>query len=268
MPLPGGPSNKLGNRYEAWWTIRQFVRIINEEADSIRIEDPGFDKAEFVVVLGDSRELHQAKRSRPEGKWNLSDLRSLLQAMFEQLSANDNIWFVFVSGSDTPDLRELTERARAISAKNLKEFESVFVDAKTQKEALEKLKVIWKTDTATAYRILQRIRVRTIDENGIEEQLQASLQALFLSRPDKVCDALRSFAEDSIHKCINRDDLISYLGDKGFSLRRLTRPSDSPSLISEATDRYLDSTKRRLIQGSLIPRSSTQELLANKGSAD
>ena len=258
MPLPGGPANKLGNRYESWWTIRQLVRIIDKEADSIRIEDPNFDKAEFVVAVGDCRELHQAKRSHPEGKWNLSDLRSILQVMFEQLSANENTRFVFASGSDAPELRVLTERA--IDSKNQKEFESVFVDAQTQKEALEKLKGIWETDTATAYKLLHRIEVSTIDERELEDKVRELLQARFLSSP-KACDALRSFAEDSIHKCINWDDLISYLSDKGFSLRRLTRPSDALSLISEATDRYLDSTKRRLIRDSLIPRSSTKELL-------
>ena len=265
MPLPGGPANKLGNRYESWWTIRQLVRIIDKEADSIRIEDPNFDKAEFVVAVGDCRELHQAKRSHPEGKWNLSDLRSILQAMFEQLSANENTRFVFASGSDAPELKVLTERA--IDSKNQKEFESVFVDAQTQKEALEKLKGIWETDTATAYKLLHRIEVSTIDERELEDKVRELLQARFLSSPE-VCDALRSFAEDSIHKCINWDDLISYLSDKDFSLRRLTRPSDALSLISEATDHYIDITKRRLIRDSLIPRSSTKELLKKiEGSA-
>ena len=202
MPLPGGPANKLGNRYESWWTIRQLVRIIDKEVDSIRIEDPNFDKAEFVVAVGDNRELHQAKRSRPEGKWNLSDLRSILEVMFEKLSANENTRFVFVSGSDAPELRELAERA--ISAKDQEEFESMFVDAQTQKEAFEKLKDIRKTDAATAYRLLHRIEVRTIDERELEDKVRELLQARFLSRPDKVCDALRSFAEDSIHKCINQ----------------------------------------------------------------
>ena len=266
MPLPGGPANKLGNRYESWWTIHQLVRIIDKEADSIRIEDPNFDKAEFVVAVGDSRELHQAKRSRPEGKWNLSNLRSIIEAMFEELSANENTRFVFVSGSDAPELRELA--GRALSAKDQEEFESIFVDARTQKEALEKLKGIRKTDTATAYRLLHRVEIHTIDEWELEDKVRELLQARFLSRPDKVCDALRSFAEDSILKCINRDDLISYLSGKGFSLRRLTRPSDARSLIHEATDRYLDSTKRKLIRDSLIPRSSTKELLEKiKGSA-
>ena len=40
MPLLGGPSDKIGNRYELWWTVSQFVRIINGEAESIRIEKP------------------------------------------------------------------------------------------------------------------------------------------------------------------------------------------------------------------------------------
>ena len=39
MPLPGGPADKIGNRYELWWTVSQFVRIINGEVESIRIED-------------------------------------------------------------------------------------------------------------------------------------------------------------------------------------------------------------------------------------
>jgi hypothetical protein len=42
-------------------------------ATSIRIEDPGTEKAEFVVQ-GVNRELHQAKRRAPHGQWSLSSL--------------------------------------------------------------------------------------------------------------------------------------------------------------------------------------------------
>ena len=259
MPLPGGPADKIGNRYEQWWTVSQFVRIIDEQAESIRIEDPAIDKAEFVITAGDCREFHQVKRSHSSGKWTLSALQSLLQTIFDQLSARSNTQFIFVSGSDAPELRELTERA--VDAKNLEEFESVFVLAESQKQNFNKLKDVWNTDTATAYKILQRIEVRTIDERGIEEQVRGSLSALFLTRPDNVRDALHSFARDSIHKEINREKLISYLKSKGFSLRQLAEPDDAPTLISEATDRYLRA-RRRLIQDSLISRSSTQELLA------
>ena len=258
MPLPGGPADKIGNRYEQWWTISQFVRIINREVESIRIEDPTIDKAEFVVTAGGCREFHQAKRSHPDGKWSLSSLQSLLHTMFNQLSTSTNTRFVFVSGSEARELKELTKRA--VDAKDLKEFESVFVRAKSQKQNFNRLKDVWNTDTATAYEILRRIKVETADEEWISKYVRGSLSDLFLTKPDNVCDALRSFAQDSIHKVVNRERLISYLEGKGFTLRRLAKPDDAPSLISEATDRYLRA-RRRLIQGSLIPRSSTQQLL-------
>ena len=262
MPLPGGPSDKLGNRYELWWTVSQLVRIMDGQAESIRIEEPTADKAEFVVTAGGHQELHQAKRSHPTGKWSLSSLggEGLIQAMFEQLSRNPSARFVFVSGSDTPELKELMERAG--SAKNLEEFESVFISAQTQREACTKLKSFWGgTDTATAYEILQRIEVRTIDERGLEEQVRGSLQVRFLTNPNDICDALLSLVEDSIHKIVDREFLISTLQGRGFTLRKLTKPDDAPALISEATDSYLKSARRKLIQGTLIHRASTRELL-------
>ena len=32
MPLPGGPADKFGNRYEHWWTVLQLVRVIDGQA--------------------------------------------------------------------------------------------------------------------------------------------------------------------------------------------------------------------------------------------
>ena len=263
MPLTGGPADKFGNRYEHWWTVLQLVRVIDGQATSIRIEDPTVDKAEFVLTAGDHRKLHQAKRSHWDGKWSLSSLKTegLLQAMFDQLSEESNARFVFVSGSDAPELRELTERAR--DAENLEEFESVFVSAEAHKKTLGKLKSFWhNTDTSTAYEILQRIEVHTVDEREIEERVRESLLARFLTKPDEICDTLRSIVEDSIHKTIDREFLISTLQGRGFPLRKLTRPNDALPLISDVTTRYLEAARRKLIQGALIHRSSTQDLLA------
>ena len=263
MPLPGGPADKFGNRYEHWWTVLQLVRVIDGQATSIRIEAPAVNKAEFVLTTGDHQGLHQAKRSHPNGKWSLFSLgaEGLLQAMFDRLSEDSSVRFVFVSGSDAPELRELTERAA--SAENLEEFETEFVSAEAQEKALGKLRSFWRdTDTATAYEILQRIEVRTIDERGLEEQVQAEVVARFLTKPDEVCDALRGVVEDSIHKTIDREFLISTLQGRGFPLRKLTRPNEALPLISETTNRYLKAARRKLIQGVLISRSSTQELLA------
>ena len=67
MPLPGGPADKFGNRYEHWWTVLQLIRIMDGKAESIRIEAPTVDKAEFALTAGGHQELHQTKRSHRDG---------------------------------------------------------------------------------------------------------------------------------------------------------------------------------------------------------
>ena len=88
------------------------------------------------------------------------------------------------------------------------------------------------------------------------------MSARFLTEPDGVCGALRSITEDSIHRTVSRDDLLSGLQCKGFRFRQLTKPNDAPALVADATAHYLKTTRRRLIQGTLIPRSATRDLLA------
>ena len=115
MPLQGGPADKAGNRYENWWTLLQVVRMLHGTFDSIRLEPPGVDKAEFLVTAGSVlREWHQVKRSHPTGKWTMAALSApdmkLLQAMGEFLSDSQSR-FVFASSSDARELAELSERA-------------------------------------------------------------------------------------------------------------------------------------------------------------
>src|SRR4030065_41846 len=185
MPLPGGASDKFANRYESSWTVSQFVRILHGQAECIRIEDPGVTKAEFVITSGGTRELHQAKRRHQDGKWSLASLAApdvnLLQAMFTALSGNSSR-FVFVSSSDAPELRELSERAR--QAESASEFETQFLAAKVQEANFERLRKYWSNiNAASAYDVLRRIEVRTMDQASLDEQVRWGLSALFLSDP-------------------------------------------------------------------------------------
>lgn len=263
MPLPGGPSDKFGNRYELWWTVSQLARILHGGAESLRIEDPNVTKAEFVVVSGGRRELHQAKRSHQDGKWSLTSLASsevrLLQGVFAELSGND-ARFIFVSGSDAVELRELSSRAQ--DAETVAEFESRFLDAKAQKANFEKLRKCWNgADVATAYEILRRIEVRTVDETSLKDQVRWSLRALFLADTDHVLAELRCVADDSVHKTVTRNALVDRLAKRGYTLRRLARIEAAPALIGELTSRYLARVQNSLIGKSLIPRAATRLLL-------
>ena len=264
MTLPGGPADKIGNRYEKWWTLSVFVRMLQGHADAIRIEEPGVDKAEFVVTVGSRRELHQAKRSHTSGKWSLAALRAdgLLEAIGRQLAGNDDR-FVFASASHARELSDLCEAAT--SAESAKEFVTAFLEAEERKAHWESLLEDWKCDEQTAMDYLRRIEVHAIDDRELEEKVMWGIRALFLAHPMDVTDALRGIAEDSVHYTITRQGLVNHLSQRGYMLRRLTSPASARVAVDAATDRYLDGARRKLIQGRLVPRQATQALLSRLG---
>ena len=79
MPLSGGPSNKVGNRYEYLWTVRCMIRVMKSEADSIHLEPAGDEGKgiEFTVHTSSGSEHHQVKRQLAgKGVWSLNELDS------------------------------------------------------------------------------------------------------------------------------------------------------------------------------------------------
>ena len=51
MPLPGGASDKSGNRYELLWTVVNMAKVLNGEAEAISLEPVGDEGqgVEFTV---------------------------------------------------------------------------------------------------------------------------------------------------------------------------------------------------------------------------
>ena len=261
MTLPGGPADKLGNRYEKWWTLSELVRMVAGEPEAIRIEDLGVDKTEFVVTTGTRRELHQAKRSHPNGKWSLAALRSggLLEAIGEQLAGNDNR-FVFASGSDARELAELCEAAR--DAESGTEFERHFLDAAERRKRFEKLCECWVCDVPTARERLRRIDVRTIDERELRDKVHWGVAALFLANAAAVVAELQRIAEDSVHRTISRHDLVEELRRRRLPLRQVRSPEHAVPAVQAATDRFLAAARRKLIQRRLVSKAAAETLLS------
>ena len=261
MTLPGGPADKLGNRYETWWTLSELVRMLGGETEAIRIEAPDVEKAEFVVTAGPRRELHQVKRSHPNGKWSLAALRTdgLLRAIGEQLAGNDDR-FVFASGSDARELAELCEAAGGSESDG--EFERHFLEAADRRKRFEKLRECWACDVPTARERLQRVHIHTIDERELRDKVHWGVAALFLANPTTVVDALRGIAEDSVHCTVSRQDLVERLTQRGFSLRRLRNPGHAGVVVQTATDRYLDIARRKFIQRKFVSKAATETMLS------
>ena len=266
MTLPGGAADKLGNRYEKWWTLSEFVRMLRGDTEAIRIEAPGVDKAEFVVTADTRRELHQVKRSHPNGKWSLAALRTdgLLEAIGNHLTDNDDR-FVFASGSDARTLADLCESAR--HAQSPEEFERHFLAAGGRKEDFGTLLDCWACDVPLAIERLRRIEVRTIDERELAAKVRWGVQALFLASPNNVVEALRAIAEDTVHRTITRQQLVDQLSQRGYCLRRLTSPTSAGDAVRSTTDRFLDGARRRLIRQRLVPREASKALMQRLGVA-
>ena len=278
MTLPGGAADKLGNRYETWWTLSQFVRVLQGEAEAIRIEAPGLHKAEFVVTTGRHRELHQVKRSHPDGKWSLSALRAdgLLETVGRQLQDNDDR-FILASGSDARALADLSDAAR--DAESVAEFQHAFLAAQAKKRDFELVVDNWACSANDAVERLRRIDVHTIDERELRQKVQWALPALFLASPHEIADTLRGIALDSVHRTLTRQDLLNRLSDRGYRLRRLTTPQSAAVAVRTATDRYLTEVRAQLIpqhdssvspaepRPRLVPRDATKAVLARLGDA-
>ena len=265
MTLPGGPADKLGNRYEKWWTVRECLRLLHGDADAIRIEVPGVEKTEFVVTVGARRELHQVKRSHPTGKWSLAALGSggLLRAMGNALAGNDDR-FVFVSGSDAPELTNLCEAAN--DAESAEEFEHAYLAAQGRKRSFETLlNRYWKGGTRAAVDRLRRIEVHTISEHDLEDRVRWGARALFLANPDTVLAELRAIVEDSVHHTMTRQGLVEALAQRGYRIRRQPGPEHAGFAVREATDPYLGGARQRLIGKTLVRREASETLLSRLG---
>ena len=260
MTLPGGSADKLGNRYETWWTLSEFVRMLHGDTEAIRIEDPDAEKAEFVVATGTRRELHQAKRSHQNGKWSFAALRAdgFLETIGKQLAGNDDR-FVFASGSDARELAELSEAAS--DGESIEECERSFLATERRKKNFGRLRNDWACDAATAIDRLRRIEVRIIDEYELEKKVRWGVQSLFLGNPDEVLAALRTVVADSVHRTITRDGLVGRLGGSGYQLRPVVNPASAGVAVWTATDRYMTAARTRLIRQQLVPRKAAQTLV-------
>ncbi len=95
MPLPGGSSDKIGNRYEDWWTVRCMIDVMKEEADFYYLHNVVKDyfttHALRLVVVEHLRDMKQGKRKNRSKEfrktlshWNYRELLDIIQLRCEE----------------------------------------------------------------------------------------------------------------------------------------------------------------------------------------
>ena len=76
MPLPSAASKKFGDRFEVRWTDSCLLDVMDERADSIRLEPPGPDGqgVESWSTKPGIREYLHVERQHSNGHWTLHTL--------------------------------------------------------------------------------------------------------------------------------------------------------------------------------------------------
>lgn len=259
MPA-GGSASKVGLRYEEWWTVSKMLEIIEGRATSIRIEDPAFEKSEFTLKVGARTELHQAKISNPNGQWSLAVLGGkkldLLTAILGYLGDPQKA-FHFVSGSDAPELRSLTQLAREFHI--FEEFEEQLGKGLTA--AFEKIRAADKNlSHEEVHDRLQRVFVVTTDERILRRHVRSQIGNIFLGNADAIEGELFRLAKDRLFETLSAQELLGHLAAKGFLPREVVGTEEAGSVIRRKTEDYVSDIRRKLIGRTLIERSLPQDV--------
>jgi hypothetical protein len=260
MPLPGGPTDKFGNRYEGRWTVFCMSEVMREHADSIRLELPGEDGAEFRLCKAEQCVYHQVKRQQSStGRWLLSDLgRKGVLSYFWQKLREELCQCTFVSAHPAYQLEELAYRARG--SLSWVEFDKAFLKGE-YRDTFASLQSSWDAQPEEAYEALKSVYVRTIDEETLLTMVESALEYLVEGDPTTIRSLLADFVLSKIHAVLTAHDIWRYLEEKGHHRRHWDNDPHVLVATQEATTRYLDSFRDATINGQVIPRDAARTVL-------
>ena len=264
MPLPGGAADKFGNRYEGRWTVACLLDVMDEKADSIRLEPPGPEEQgfEFWIKRQDVREYHQVKRQNSIGHWTIHTLKreGLLTNFITKLQ-DPNAHCVFVSANSAQQLAELSDRAG--SSSSWEEYKMTFLSSDQTNTNFDLVRSSGPDLTEQEiYNLLQRVQVTTIDESLLLTVIESRASTLVDGNAATVVDVLAEMASDKVHRELTAHDIWRHLESRGFRRRRWDKDPHVLKAVNEANQRYLDPLRDQAIDRAFLPRQEVQTVYA------
>ena len=264
MPLPGGPSDKAGNRYEHLWTVRCMMRVMNGEADSMHLEPAGDEGAgiEFIVRGSFGNEHHQVKRQLTgKGVWSLSELdsRGVLSDFFQKLQ-DPNSSCVFTSSHAAHPLDELEKRAKDSSS--WEDFEGNFISSNDWSHHFKQLHDRWHSSSKEdTYDRLKRVNVTTIAEDELRVLIESGLEVLAIGNPSNILSVLVEFASNQVHQTLTSTEIWAFLHWRGFASQQWSHQQPVIDSVLELNQTYLSGIRPVGIGGEVVPRTEVDLIL-------
>lgn len=229
MPISGGPSSKLGNRYELQWTVRKMVDVVLGRYDHIRLEPPGEDAIEFRCQGRGRAEVHQVKRTKSSrGHWTIQDLRTVLDAFGAMLDEDADLTCYFVSEQDAAILREISDRAR--SALDGAEFLGSFLTSQATFDGWQKIRERWDTSDESTFERLRRIYVVPEGEEPLTQNTETILELMFDADSRVSRAVMVNLALESVHRVLTAEIILEHLRCAGIRAR--PRPAASSFVVA------------------------------------
>ena len=263
MPLPGGSADKIGNRYELWWTALCLIDLLDERSQSIVVEPPGDvgEGIEFMVERNDVREYHQVKRQITKALgWSITTLGNgkVLKHMSRKLTGNADE-FHFVSTMAAPDLAELSNNARQTT--DFEQFRAAFLATKERaRNWADLISARSNTNEAESYNILRRIYINNIDEDLLRSQVLARVSALVDAPERQAANELVIFALDSVNVPITPDTAWSHLRSVSLSRRAWLNDPHSLKALNDNNLRFLTSRRREYFRATPFAQPLAEEI--------
>jgi SpoVK/Ycf46/Vps4 family AAA+-type ATPase len=256
--IPGGVADKLGNEYEAYWTLLQLLRVIQGLASAIRVE-PFNDDAngfEFWLTENDIVQWHQCKHVS-SGSWTVSAMeRHGILTDFARKLRGEKTECVFVTSLPVTPFRSLTAKAR--QTENSTAFLSILNE--DEEKGLQALLGVWGTDATTTYSWLRRCRVEIGSPDAQQRRVEEYCGLIFRGDPRKATALLRLIANETLTQTLTTDTLRERLQQQeGLEWRSDLNPTVD-GLIREASDAYLR-TLRTTIAGVKIETPAAVKVL-------
>ena len=236
--------------------------VLNGEAQSIRIETPGDDGAEFYLERGSVREHWQAKRQvTGQATWSFAKLNDVLEFFFHKFRAGERC--VFASVSDAPELRMLTENAQAAmnAGGGLEEFRTHFLDQKRAQQFEELKNIVGAVSEEEVFAFLCAVTIHGGREITLEPEFGFRLEVMFQGTWQNSMAAMRDLYLRSTHETLTASDIERHLLTYGITKRRGGIPN-ARDRIQDLTRGYVEGQRSKLIRGAPILRKVAEDLVA------
>lgn len=272
---PGGYADKLGNRFEGRWVVRQVLRLLNEELVDVTVEAVGDDEAGVDLWLtyhDGHRQAQQCKaRNGSHESWSVADLnsRGILAAMKSQLDREPSHEFALVSAIPATVIGDICESARQSTGDPESFFEHQIESIgehrrKAFRQFCDYLKLDYSQPNgrAAAYDYLRRTHfILHPDNQSSHADLRSWAGMLAIGTPTAVVAALADYTQENLRRKITANDVQQHLSALGFHCRRLAHDGRVGPAVEELKTQFSHSIAPGLIAGKLIKRDETVKIL-------